>query len=141
MHIVHKTPAVAVTAKATRDLGVDLLIIPVFEDDDLGDERDLDRASGGEYSRARSRGEFKGAPFEQLAVPIEGDTWKTRRALLVGAGARKDFSTERLRRIAIVGGLAARQRKLTSIAIVARPVDGIPPARALQALTEGATIA
>src|SRR6267142_6436677 len=120
MHTVHKTPAVTVTAKATRDLEADLLIIPVFEDDDLGDESELDAASGGEYTRARSRGEFKGKAFEQLLTPVGEGTWKTRRALLVGAGGRKSFTADRLRRIATIGGLTARQRRLTSIAIAAR---------------------
>ena len=54
MHTVHKTPAVTVTAKATRDLAADLLLIPVFEDDQLADEIELTRASGGEYQAARS---------------------------------------------------------------------------------------
>ena len=30
---VHKTPAVTATARKTRDLDADLLVIPVFEDD------------------------------------------------------------------------------------------------------------
>ena len=141
MHIVHKTPAVSVTAKATRDLAADLLIIPVFEDDDLTDEEGLDRASGGEYARAKNRGEFQGKAFEQLSTPIEDDTWKTRRALLVGAGRRGDFTADRLRRIATMGGLAARQRRLTSVAIAARAVDGVPAAQAAQALAEGAVLA
>jgi hypothetical protein len=69
MHTVHKTPAVAVTAKATRDLAADLLIIPVFEDDQLADEIDITRASGGEYGVARSRGEFTGKAFDSSSSP------------------------------------------------------------------------
>jgi leucyl aminopeptidase len=141
MHTVHKTPAVTVTAKATRDLAADLLIIPVFEDDQLADEIDLTRASGGEYGVARSRGEFTGKAFEQLLVLLGEDTWKSRRALLVGAGRPKDFGAERLRRIAIIGGLAARQRHLTSMAIILRPTDAVPVGDAVQALAEGAIIA
>ncbi len=141
MHTVHKTPAVTVTAKATRDLAADLLLIPVFEDDQLADEIDITRASGGEYGVARSRGEFTGKAFEQLLILIDGDTWKSRRALLVGAGHPKDFTTERLRRIAVIGGLAARQRHLTSMAIVLRSTDAVADGDAVQALTEGAIIA
>ncbi len=141
MHTVHKTPAVTVTAKATRDVAADLLIIPVFEDDQLTDEVDLTRASGGEYGVARSRGEFTGKAFEQLLILLDGDTWKSRRALLVGAGRPKDFTAERLRRIAVIGGLAARQRRLTSMAIIARPTDAVPVGDAVQALAEGAIIA
>jgi leucyl aminopeptidase len=141
MHTVHKTPAVTVTAKATRDIDTDLLIIPVFEDDDLADESELDTASGGEYTRARSRGEFRGKAFEQFLTPVADGTWKARRALLVGAGGRKDFSAERLRRIATIGGLTARQRRMTSIAIAARAADSVEGDHAVQALVEGAILA
>jgi len=141
MHTVHKTPAVTVTAKATRDVAVDLLLIPVFEDDELSDEVDLARASGGEYGAARSRGEFTGKVFEQLLILLDGDTWKSRRALLVGAGRSKDFTAERLRRIAVIGGLAARQRHLASMAIVSRAAEALTVGQAVQALAEGAIIA
>src|SRR5437899_268253 len=70
MQDVHKTPAVAATARKTRDLDTDLLIIPVFDDDTLGDEADLDRASGGEYAAARKRGELR-APGEVDATVVE----------------------------------------------------------------------
>ena len=116
MQDVHKTPAVTATARKTRDLDTDLLIVPVFENDDLGDEPDLDRASGGEYAAARQRGEFGGKPFEQLLMPLTGDTVRARRALLVGAGPRGDVTSERIRRIASVGALAARQRRRQALA-------------------------
>jgi leucyl aminopeptidase len=141
MQTVHKTPAVTATARKTRDLDADLLVIPVFDDDNLSDEPDLDRASGGEYAGARQRREFSGKPFEQLFTPLAGEGWKTRRALWIGAGSRADLTTERLRRIATIGGLFARQRRLGSIAIAWRPVDGMPPDRAVQALAEGAVLA
>ena len=141
MHTVHKTPAVTVTAKATRDVAVDLLLIPVFEDDELSDEVDLARASGGEYGAARIRGEFTGKVFEQLFTMLDGDSWKTRRALFVGAGRSNDFTAERLRRIAVIGGLAARQRHLASMAIVSRAAEALTVGQAVQALAEGAIIA
>jgi leucyl aminopeptidase len=139
---VHKTPAVTAAAQKTRDLEADLLIVPVFEDDNLSDEPDLDSASGGEYSAARRRGEFGGKPFEQLLTPLGGDGWKARRALFVGAGGRGDITTERIRRIATIGGLFARQRRLGSIAILWRAAtERMPADRAVQALTEGAVVA
>jgi len=138
---VHKTPAVASTARKTRDLDADLLIVPVFDDDTLGDEPDLDRASGGDYTAARKRGEFNGKLYEQLLTPIGGDGWKSRRALWVGAGPRREISTERIRRVATIGGLFARQRHFTSIAIVCRAIEGIAPGRAVQSLAEGAVLA
>src|SRR5712691_4888690 len=117
MHTVHKTPAVTATAKAPRDLSADLLVIPVFEDDALAGQAGLDGAAGAEYTAARQRGEFTGKAFEQLCTPIENGAWKSPRVLFVGAGPREDYTAEHLRRIATIGGLTARRRRLTSIAI------------------------
>ena len=141
MQTVHKTPAVTTTAQKTRDLEADLLIVPVFGDDDLSDEADLDRASGGEYAAARRRGGFRGEPFEQLWTPLSGDGWRSRHALFVGCGARSDITTERIRRIATIAGLAARERHYATVVILWRPQEGVPTDRAVQALTEGVILA
>jgi len=141
MHTVHKTPAVTVTAKATRELSADLLVIPVFEDDAPAGQAGLEGAAGAEYTAARQRGEFTGKAFEQLCTPIEDDTWKSRRVLFVGAGRRKDYTAEHLRRVATIGGLTARRRRLTSIAIASGDVDGVSTEQAVQALAEGAVLA
>ena len=51
MHMVHKTPAVTVVAKAAAALVSDLLILSAFEDDDfdvrLADVEDRDAAAHG----------------------------------------------------------------------------------------------
>ena len=141
MHTVYKTPAVTATSRNTRDLDADLLVIPVFEDDHLSDQAELDGAAGGEYATARDRGAFSGKPFEQLFTALTGSGWKPRRALWVGLGPRDELTTERLRRVATIGGLVARQRRLASIAIRARSTQEVPPDRAIQALIEGAVLA
>jgi len=141
MHTVHTTPAVTTSARKTRDLSADLLIIPVFENDTLADESELDAATGGEYSAARQRREFSGKPFEQMMLPIAGAGWASTRAFFVGAGPREQSTTTVLRRIATMGGLAARQRRLATIAIAARPLEGVSNSAALQALIEGAVLA
>src|SRR5919106_5685400 len=120
MRTAYMTPEVALTPRPTGELEVDLLVVPVFEDDDLADEPGLDAASGGEIARARSRGEFKAKLFDIFIASLAGG-WKTPRAALVGAGRRDDFTTEHLRRIAVIGGLNARQRPLPPIALVHPP--------------------
>jgi leucyl aminopeptidase len=141
MHTVYKTPAVTATTRPIRDLDADFLVIPVFENDDLNGERDLDRASGGEYSAAVKRGAFAGKLYEQLFTPISGDKWKVRRALWVGLGPRTEVTAEQLRRVATMGGLAARQRRFGSIALVVPSSPTVPVSRAVQALAEGAVLA
>ncbi len=139
MHTVHRTPSVAVTTRAAREIDTDLVIIPVFEEDDLGDVDDLDAASGGEVGRARARGEFKGKAFDVFSTPTSG--WTAPRMALVGAGPRREFTSDRLRRIAVVGGLAARQRRMTRIAVLHRAGTSVSPQVAAQVIAEGAVIA
>jgi leucyl aminopeptidase len=139
MPTVHKTPTIAVTTSSSRDLAADLLVIPVFEDDDLADEAGLDEASGGLIGSARSRGEFRAKPYDVFIVRLEG--WKAARVILVGLGQRKDLTPDRLRRVAATGGLVARQRRVTRLAIVHRPGTPVGPDRAAQVMTEGVILA
>jgi leucyl aminopeptidase len=141
MHTAYRSPAITLAAQSSADLHTDLLVIPVFSDDDFADEPTLDAASGGEVQRARSRGELTGKVYEVLATSTSLTNWKTPRALLVGAGSRKDFTADHLRRIAIVGGLGARQRRLTKVAVLDRAGTQVGAEQAAQAIAEGLCLA
>jgi leucyl aminopeptidase len=140
MNTVHRTPAVTVTAKPSRDLDVDLLVVPVFEQDDLADQPELDAASGGEIARARVRGELTGKLFELFVTATAHAGWPVRRVALVGAGPRAEVTRDKIRRIATVGALAARQRKLTKLAVVLRTIPGLSGDALVQAAAEGAIL-
>jgi leucyl aminopeptidase len=135
MQTVHRTPDIRVTAQPTRDIDTDLLLIPIFEDDTLDDERDLDAAASGEVAAARAREELKGHPYDVFVTAVRG--WKTTRVALVGVGPRKDFSPDRLRRAATTGALTARQHRLTRMAVIHRPGTSVTPYLAAQVLAEG----
>lgn len=139
MQTVPQTPAVTSTTSPLDAIEADLLIIPVFEDDDPADLSDLDAASDGQVASARARGELTGKAFEVFVTVARG--WNAGRIALIGAGARKDFSADRLRRVAITGGLAARQRRLTSIALVQPPGTTVSAGDGAQVLAEGAVLA
>jgi leucyl aminopeptidase len=141
MHTAYRSPAITLASQPSADLHSDLLIIPVFVDDGFTDEVTLDAASGGEVQRARSRGELTGKLYEVLAIATSFSNWKTPRALLVGAGSRKDFTADHLRRIAIVGGLGARQRRLTKVAVLDRAGTPVGAEQAAQAIAEGLCLA
>ncbi len=141
MHTAYRSPAITLTSQSSADLQTDLLVIPVFTDDDFSDEGTLDAASGGEVSRARARGELTGKLYEGLATATSLAQWKTPRALLVGAGSRKDCTSDHLRRIATVGGLHARQRRLTRVAVVDRAGTSVSAEAAAQAIAEGLCLA
>ena len=139
MHSVHRTPAVRALTTAAAAIETDLLIVPIFEDDDLQDEPGLDEAAAGELEHARARGEFRGTLYEVLLTTAPSGGWGTRRLAFVGAGRRADFTLDRLRRIAAVGGLSARQRRLSRTCLLGRLPCNIGDERLAQVAAEGLT--
>jgi len=139
MQTVPETPAITFTTSPPNAIEADLLIIPVFEDGNPADVSDLDAASGGLVASARARGEFTGKAFELFVTVARG--WQAGRVALVGGGLRKDFSADRLRRVAVTGGLAARERRLTSIALVHPSGTTVNARDGAQVLAEGAVLA
>jgi leucyl aminopeptidase len=139
MQMVYKTPPLTLTGHLAAELDVDLLVIPSFVDDDFVDEPDLDRASGGDVSRARTRGEFAGKPYEVLVTALSG--WKAFRAVLVGAGKCMEVTPDHFRRLATIGGIIARQRRMSRVGILFRPGTLVEPLVAAQAMAEGVVLA
>jgi leucyl aminopeptidase len=140
--MVQSTEPSAFACCATRpeDVNVDLLFVPVFEQDDrLTDLAGLDEASGGEIARARSSGEFRAKLYDVFITPVTGKGWKARRIALVGAGDPVDADPERLRRVAATCGYVARRRSAASIGwVVRRGLDGL---RAAQHAADGLSAA
>ena len=141
MQTVHSVPAVTLSTAPASEGSSELLVIPVFEQDDLADVAGVDAATGGEVSRAQTSGEFRGKPYELFLTPAGRDGWNARRVVLVGAGPRADFTTERLRRIATTAGIAARQRRISRVALLHRTHERIEAPLAAQVLAEGIVLA
>jgi leucyl aminopeptidase len=123
-----------VTDASLPTVSADVLILPVFDDDEpatLG----LGAAASGIVAEARKVREFKAKPYEQFWTPLSTDGWQTKRLLAIGAGARADYSPDRARKLAIAGTLAARQRGLGRIAFVLRSLNDDP--YDAQAIAEG----
>ena len=138
--------AIAYTAAPLAMVDVDLVVIPWFEDDSPSAITGLDRAVGGELARALATREFAARPYDQFVAAVIDGTWKVRRLLFVGAGRQATFSTAIARRVATVGGLAARQRRIGRLGFLLRP--GLPDpagdfdlAGFMQAVVEGLTLA
>jgi leucyl aminopeptidase len=140
MEMTHKTPVVRAGQRGIPEVYADLVVVPVFDRDELTDLPGLALASVGEVAQARARGAFTGKPFEVLVLGTQGSGWATARVALVGAGRVEACSTEVLRRLATTAVLAARQRRLARIAVVLRPGTPVAPDAAAQAIAEGAVI-
>ena len=140
MQMVHAVPAVALATAGPSESTSDVLVVPVFEQDDFSDIDGLDAATNGEVGRARERGEFRGKLYELFFTPAGSNGWRSPRVALTGAGPRNEYSTERIRRVVTAAALAARQRRLTRIGLLHRAC-GLDPALSAQAMTEGVVLA
>lgn len=133
------SPPLSVSATPLPLAACGLLILPVFEGDQLsGVLKEVDEATGGAVGRAMSSGEVKGTLFEFFMSPVTAG-WKAGRIALIGGGKRADCGTERLRRLATAAALQGRQRRVTSIAWV--NTTELDPSAATQAAAEGLVLA
>jgi len=130
-------PTVAVHTTPPADVSTKLMVVPVFEEDNLADPAlcDLDAASDGEVGRAMAQGEFRSKPNEVFLTPLRG-AWQADRVALVGVGRRDDDeSLARCRAGAAALAIEARRRRITRVAFVIR---GDAPASSIaQAVAEG----
>jgi leucyl aminopeptidase len=67
--------------------------------------------------------------------------WKTTRAVLVGAGRRGELDACRLRRVATIGALAARESRVTRIAMLPRLDTALVAEEAARVMAEGIILA
>ena len=130
-------PTVTATTQPLPSIPTDLLLVPVFEGDTLEDAPGLLDAAGGAIQRAMADGEFRSRPYDVFLSGLQG--WGAPRVMLVGAGPRASWTTERLRKVATTGALAAKQRRVKRIAFVVR--GNAPGAAAIQAAVEGLMLA
>jgi leucyl aminopeptidase len=130
---------VAFSSTPVTDIDTDLLVLPVFEDEDAAVRvHGLDVATGGAVARATASREVQGRPYELFLTPIVGG-WRAARVALIGAGRTPEFTTDRLRRIATAAGLAARGRRVKRLAFLHRTELSAPAA--VQAIAEGLVLA
>ena len=128
-------PTTRCTSGTLAALDADLVCAPVFKDEGPEDLRELDAALGGSIGRARASGEITGKTHELFFTDVTDPTWRSRRVLLVGAGAREQYDAARARTVAGAAGMAARDRHARRVVFVCR-APGERPEMA-QAAVEG----
>lgn len=129
--------AVRLTHDPLPTLTADVLLLPVFEQDSLDDVRQLDAATQSDVGQALASKQFRAKLYE-LFQPVSAQGWATPRVLCVGAGPRDKMTTDRWRRVATAGALAARQRRFGRLTLLARAGAS---AVDLQAAVEGLNLA
>jgi leucyl aminopeptidase len=132
-------PSLGFAAAAPAEVATDLLVLPVFEGEDLtASIGGVSEATGGAVGRALRSREIQGKLYELFFTPVTSG-WRADRIALIGAGKAAEFSTERLRRVATAVALAARQRHIMRLAFVNRGT--LDAAAAVQAIAEGLGLA
>ena len=114
------TSPIACVSGSLDAVDVDLLVLPWFEDEAPTAVPGLDAATAGQLTRALARKEFRAKPFEVFLTPVSERNWRARRVALVGAGRRSDAGSDRLRKLATLAGLVARQKQEGSVAFAIR---------------------
>jgi leucyl aminopeptidase len=139
MRSAYKTPDIALNARRPGELEAEILVVPVFESP-AEDEAWLDEASGGALSRARATAEFRGKLFDTFIAAVTAKSLIAPRLMLVGAGRAADWTSDRLRRVAITAGLQARQRHIARLAFVPGS-SRLPSEVVAQVIAEGVCLA
>ncbi len=136
---VSSPSAVHLTTEPLPRISTDLLVVPLFEGEGAEAVRGLDEATNGELKRAIASGEVSGRLYDVFLTPAGSSNWEARRVAIIGGGPAGEFDTERLRRIATTGALAARQRRIKRAALFVR--GGLDAGAAAQAAAEGLILA
>jgi leucyl aminopeptidase len=126
-------------------LDVEVLIVPWFEGEAQTPFAQLDRATGGEISRALGSKEFRGRTFELFATPVADKAWRIRRVVLVGAGQVNEFDSGVARKLATTAALTARPWRVEHLGFLLRPGTAdasgeLDVAAFGQAIAEGLTL-
>jgi leucyl aminopeptidase len=130
--------SVILSIAEARGVDTDLLVVPLIEGDEAGQVLPgLAEATGGAVARAEQSREIQARPYELFLTPLAG--WRAARVALIGCGSQRDYTTDRLRRVATAAALAARQRRIARMAFVHR--GDVDPAAAVQAIAEGLLLA
>lgn len=120
------------TAKPNT-IDTDLIALPVFEGEPPHDK--WSAATGGEMTRAMRTKEFRGRLYEFFITPLTDRSHRATRLALIGAGPSADFSVDRARRMASALVIAARQRRISTVAFLS--YGRLEDAQMLQAVAEG----
>lgn len=127
---------VSVTTIPLADLDVDLLLLPLTEDQSSATLDELAVTLGETVRRAAA--DFTGKPDD--VVLLYPDTARARRIALIGMGLAAKIDAEGLRQAAAVGAGLALQRKAETVGLRVGGT-GIDPEAAGQALVEGFMLA
>ncbi len=122
------------------EIECDALVVGVFEGEkpEEGVLAELNKRTGGVLTSLIETGEFTGKGSESAYVHNTGEM-KARRLLLLGAGKKDEFSTDKVRRMAGTAARTLRGKKARTFAFLQR--FDLAAGDSAQSATEGALLA
>lgn len=139
MRLAYEVPRFSASDTTPSTADVDLLIVPVAQDQTGPAVAAFDDAVGGELTSALARGEFEAKACELFSAPVRAEGWRASRVLFVGGGPRNEIAAERVRRMAVTAGReASRQRRGRIAWLDVEPGALVAEAR-IETIAEGLT--
>src|SRR5262245_61105034 len=111
MHRAYEVPRISLSAAPLAGADVDLIIIPIAEDNAPAAAARYDGALGDDLRSALARGEFRAKANETYVARTSGSGWRAPSVMFVGGGPRAEITAERVRRMAVTAAQAARHQK------------------------------
>lgn len=112
MRVAYEVPRFSAGDTTPSTADVDLLIVPVAEDQTGAAVAAFDGAVGGDLKSALDRGEFRAKACELFSAAVRSESWRASLVLFVGGGPRSEIAAERVRRMAVAAAReACRQRR------------------------------
>lgn len=141
MHVPYEVPRVSVSDAALAAVDVDLIIVPIAQDQAAAAAKRFDAPLGNDLQSALERGEFRAKPNEIYVTRAAANGWRATRVVFVGAGPRSEINAERIRRMAVSAAQVARQQRCSRIAWADVEPGTMAPVARLEMIAEGLVLA
>jgi leucyl aminopeptidase len=114
MHAPYEVPRISVSNAPLSEADVDLIIIPIAQDNAAAMAGRFEDPLGADLRSALERGEFRAKANDTYVARADG--WRATRVVFVGGGPRHEINAERVRRMAASAANVARHHRRARIA-------------------------
>ncbi len=141
MQVAYEVPRISAGDTTPSAADVDLLIVPVAQDQTAAAIAAYDAAVGGDLKSALDREEFRAKACEIFSAAVRGADWRASRIVFVGGGKRGEIAAERIRRMAVTATHVARHERRGRIAWADVEPGTLSTAARIETIAEGLTLA
>ena len=137
----YEVPRISVSGAPPAAADVDLIIIPMAQDQVSGAIASLDATLADDLRSALERGEFSAKPNEIYVARTAPAGWRAARLVFVGGGPRNEITTERFRRMAVTSAQVARHQRRPRIGWADLEPGVVAASARVETIAEGLVLA